>query len=70
MTVSAPQNLKKIDFSQVDSTIEASTSIGMISMQQYAKKLLAKNLINPRDVEHLFKSRDNQQQQKPQIPLH
>ena len=58
-----------MDFSQVDSTIEASTQIGMISMQQYAKKLLAKNLINPKDVEHLFKSRDNQQSQVPQSPL-
>ncbi len=69
-TTAVKNNLKKMDFSQVDSTIEASTNIGMISMQQYAKKLLAKNLINPRDVEHLFKSRDIQQQQKPQIPLH
>ena len=59
-----------MEFNQVDSIIEASATTGMVTMQQYAKKLLAKNLINPRDVEHLFKSRDNQQQQKPQIPLH
>jgi Tfp pilus assembly pilus retraction ATPase PilT len=60
-----------MDFWQVDSIIEASTSVGMITMQQYAKKLLWKNLINLKDVEHLFKNSENQksQMQGQQIPL-
>jgi Tfp pilus assembly pilus retraction ATPase PilT len=60
-----------MDFWQVDSIIEASTSVGMITMQQYAKKLLWKNLINLKDVEYLFKNSENQksQMQGQQIPL-
>jgi len=70
-TTAVKNNLKKMDFWQVDSIIEASTSVGMITMQQYAKKLLWKNLINLKDVEHLFKNSENQksQMQGQQIPL-
>ena len=62
-TTAVKNNLKKMDFSQVDSIIEASQSVWMITMQQYAKKLLWKNLINIKDVEHLFKNADNQKAQ-------
>ena len=70
-TTAVKNNLKKMDFSQVDSIIEASQSVWMITMQQYAKKLLWKNLINIKDVEHLFKNADNQkaQMQGQWIPL-
>ena len=62
-TTAVKNNLKKMDFWQVDSIIEASQSVWMITMQQYAKKLLWKNLINIKDVEHLFKNADNQKAQ-------
>ena len=70
-TTAVRNNLKKMDFWQVDSIIEASTSVWMITMQQYAKKLLWKNLINLKDVQHLFKNNENQkaQLQNQQIPL-
>jgi Tfp pilus assembly pilus retraction ATPase PilT len=60
-----------MDFWLVDWIIEASNSVGMITMQQYAKKLLWKNLINLKDVEYLFKNAENQksQIQGQQIPL-
>ena len=70
-TTAVKNNLKKMDFWLVDWIIEASTNVGMITMQQYAKKLLWKNLINLKDVEHLFKNTENQksQMQGQQIPL-
>lgn len=49
-------NLKKNDISQVDAVIEASTAQGMITMQQYARKLLEKGVINAKDVEWLIKN--------------
>ena len=48
-------NLKKNDISQVDTTIESSTASGMISMDQYAKKLIDKGAINAKDVEWMLK---------------
>ena len=57
-TVAIKNNLKKMDLAQVDSTIETSPMYGMISMQQYAKKLVDRQLINPKDVEHLFRVED------------
>ena len=48
-------NLKKNDISQVDATIESSTASGMISMDQYAKKLIDKGAINAKDVEWMLK---------------
>lgn len=54
-TTAIKNNLKKMDLSQVDATIESSNATGMISMPQYAKKLIDKGLINSKDVERLFK---------------
>ena len=54
-TVAIKNNLKKMDLGQVDSTIESSNPLGMISMKQYAKKLVDRQLINPKDVKHLFR---------------
>lgn len=48
-------NLKKNDINQIDSTIEASTTSGMISMDQYAKKLIDKGAINAKDLEWMLK---------------
>lgn len=48
-------NLKKNDINQIDSTIEASTTTGMISMDQYAKKLIDKGAINAKDLEWILK---------------
>lgn len=48
-------NLKKNDINQIDSTIEASTTAGMISMDQYAKKLIDKGAINAKDLEWMLK---------------
>jgi Tfp pilus assembly pilus retraction ATPase PilT len=39
-TTAVKNNLKKMEFNQVDSIIEASATTGMVTMQQYAKKLL------------------------------
>ena len=44
-----------MDLGQVDSTIESSNPLGMISMKQYAKKLVDRQLINSKDVKHLFR---------------
>ena len=52
-----------MDLGAVDSTIESSTQYGMISMQQYAKKLVDRQLINPRDVEHLFRIEERSQKE-------
>lgn len=62
-TTAVKNNLKKMEFNQVDSIIEASATTGMVTMQQYAKKLLWKNLVNAKDVEYLFKMKENQQTQ-------
>lgn len=43
-----------MDMPQVHSTIEASNQIGMISLQQYAKKLIEREIITPEEVEWLF----------------
>ena len=48
-------NLKKNDISQIDATIEGSTWSGMISMDQYAKKLIDKWVINEKDIEWMLK---------------
>lgn len=62
-TVAIKNNLKKMDLGAVDSTIESSTQYGMISMQQYAKKLVDRQLINPKDVEHLFRIEERNQKE-------
>lgn len=67
-TVAIKNNLKKMDIAQIDATIETSNPIGMISMQQYAKKLIDRQLINPKDVEHLFRVEERVQKEMQQIP--
>lgn len=57
-TTAIKNNLKKWDLSQVDAVIESSNAIGMISMPQYAKKLVDKWLINPKDIEWLIRNKD------------
>lgn len=52
-----------MDLGAVDSTIASSTQYGMISMQQYAKKLVDRQLINPKDVEHLFRIEERNQKE-------
>ena len=37
--------------------IETSTQNGMISMRQYAKKLLERDIVNPEDVDWLINSK-------------
>ena len=50
-------NLKKREVDQMQNIIETSTQNGMISMRQYAKKLLEKDIINQSDVEWLLNSK-------------
>lgn len=45
-----------MDLNQIDSTIESSNAQGMISMKQYAKKLIEKGIIHEKDVEWIFKN--------------
>lgn len=57
-TTAIKNNLKKCDISQIDATIESSTANGMISMKQYAQKLLDKGIILAKDVERLIKEKE------------
>ena len=50
-------NLKKREIDQMQNIIETSTQNGMISMKQYAKKLLERDIINPHDVEWLMNNK-------------
>ena len=50
-------NLKKREVDQMQNIIETSTQSGMISMRQYAKKLLERDIINQEDVEWLLNSK-------------
>lgn len=50
-------NLKKREVDQMQNIIETSTQNGMISMRQYAKRLLEKDIINQEDVEWLLNSK-------------
>jgi len=54
-------NLKKREVDQMQNIIETSTQNGMISMSQYAKRLLAKNIINQEDVEWIINNKSNPQ---------
>ena len=47
-------NLKKRDIDQIQNIIETSTQNWMISMRQYANKLIERNIINQSDVEWLL----------------
>ena len=50
-------NLKKKELDQMQNIIETSTQNGMISMKQYAKTLLERDIINPHDVEWLMNNK-------------
>jgi Tfp pilus assembly pilus retraction ATPase PilT len=50
-------NLKKREVDQMQNIIETSTQNGMISMRQYAKKLLERDIVNPEDVDWLINSK-------------
>ena len=52
-------NLKKREVDQMQNIIETSTQNGMISMRQYAKKLLERDIINQEDVEWLLNNKSN-----------
>ena len=54
-------NLKKREVDQMQNIIETSTQNGMISMRQYAKKLLERDIINQEDVEWLLNNKSNPQ---------
>lgn len=53
-TTSIKNNLKKMDLAQIQTILEASNPIGMISLQQYAEKLAERNIIDIASVERLF----------------
>lgn len=50
-------NLKKREVDQMQNIIETSTQSGMISMRQYAKKLLERDIVNAEDVDRLINSK-------------
>jgi twitching motility protein PilT len=54
-------NLKKREVDQMQNIIETSTQVWMISMRQYAKKLLERDIINPADVEWLVNNKSTPQ---------
>ena len=54
-------NLKKREVDQMQNIIETSTQNWMISMRQYAKKLLERDIINQADVEWLINSKSTAQ---------
>lgn len=54
-------NLKKREIDQMQNIIETSTQNWMISMRQYAKKLLERDIINPDDVEWIINSKTSPQ---------
>ncbi|MBR7036756.1 hypothetical protein IKI14_02570 [bacterium] len=54
-------NLKKREVDQMQNIIETSTQNGMISMRQYAKKLLERDIVNAEDVDWLINSKTTPQ---------
>ena len=54
-------NLKKREIDQMQNIIETSTQNWMISMSQYAKKLLERDILNQSDVEWILSSKANPQ---------
>jgi len=54
-TTSVRNNIKKKEIEQIDNIIETSSLIGMINMEWYAKRLLEKDIIDPKEVERLIK---------------
>lgn len=53
-TTSVRNNIKKKEIEQIDNIIETSNLIGMISLKQYAEKLLNKWIIDQKDVDWLL----------------
>ena len=51
-------NLKKREVDQMQNIIETSNQNGMISMSQYAKRLLAKDIISQKDVEWILSNKE------------
>jgi len=49
-------SIRKMDLNAIESALDSSATSWMISMQLYAKKLIAKNLINEKDVINVLKS--------------
>ena len=54
-------NLKKREVDQMQNIIETSTQSWMISMRQYAKKLLERDIVNQEDVEWLVNNKSTPQ---------
>jgi Tfp pilus assembly pilus retraction ATPase PilT len=54
-------NLKKREVDQMQNIIETSTQNWMISMRQYAKKLLERDIINQEDVEWILNNKSTPQ---------
>ena len=54
-------NLKKREVDQMQNIIETSTQNWMISMWQYAKKLLERGIVNQADIERLLNNKANPQ---------
>jgi Tfp pilus assembly pilus retraction ATPase PilT len=50
-------NLKKREVDQMQNIIETSTQSGMISMRQYAKKLLERGIVNAEDIDWLINNK-------------
>ena len=50
-------NLKKKEIEQIPNIIETSSQQGMITMKQYAKKLLERQIINQKETEKLMNNR-------------
>ncbi|HRU49910.1 MAG TPA: PilT/PilU family type 4a pilus ATPase [Candidatus Absconditabacterales bacterium] len=53
-TQSVKTNIKKRDVDQIDSIIETSNMIGMITLKQYAENLINKGIISANDVEWIL----------------
>ena len=53
-TTSVRNNIKKIEIEQIDSIIETSSLIGMITLKKYAQRLVEKGIVDPKDVEWLL----------------
>ena len=53
-TQSVKTNIKKKDVDQIDSIIETSNMIWMITLKQYAENLISKGIIDSKDVEWLL----------------
>ncbi len=57
--IAIKNNLKKKDIDQLDNIIESSYTRWMITLKQYAERLIEKNIIDRSDVERLFNDKIN-----------